>query len=235
MLAGRRVPWRLLAAAGLVGLALAAWLGGGIGSLAVPGALADLLDGLRAPYGPLLMVGLYVAGGLVSFPVLVLIAATAMLYGPLLGFATALTGVLASATLLFWLGRRLGRAGLERYAGPAIRRVNRRLGEGRGVVALAVVRTVPLAPFSIVNLVAGASRMGFRDYLAGTVAGMLPALLAFSLLGDQLLRTLSRPSLGGVALLLALAAAAALLGTLATRLLRRRLGGEEALGVTEAG
>ena len=43
----------------------------------------------KARWAPLLVLAIYVTGGLIAFPVLVLIAATAATFGPLLGFAYA--------------------------------------------------------------------------------------------------------------------------------------------------
>ncbi|MGL3109571.1 phospholipase D-like domain-containing protein [Bradyrhizobium sp. BR 1432] len=56
-------------------------------------------------WGPLFAIAAFVAGGLVVFPVLVLIAATAAALGPWLGFITAMAGVLLSAFILFAIGR----------------------------------------------------------------------------------------------------------------------------------
>jgi len=151
-------------------------------------------------FGPLWLALLYVAGGFVMFPVMLLVAATAIALGPWLGFPTALAGVLASATALFWAGRWAGRGPIERYGGPVVRKVSERLGDS-GVLAMAAVRVVPVAPFTVVNLVAGASRISFPDYLIGTILGMVPGILAFNLLGHQLERTLKDPTAGDMAVL----------------------------------
>lgn len=220
--AGQSRAWVGIAtSAAVVIVVAAAWIGTGLGRWAAPEALEHALSGLRDDrLGPLLMVGIYVAGGLVCFPVLVLIAATAMLYGPLLGFATAMAGVTASAVLLFWVGRWIGPGPLERLGGAAVRHAGRRIA-GRGLVTLAVVRTIPLAPFTLVSLVAGATGMRFPDYLAGTVAGMAPGLLTLMVLGNQLVAVVSNPSMDAAAGLLALSATAAVTGWAAARLIRR--------------
>ena len=45
---------------------------------------------------------------------------------------------------------------------------------------------VPVAPFSLINLMAGASSISVLDYLAGTLIGMLPGLIVMSALGHQI-------------------------------------------------
>jgi len=44
----------------------------------------------------------------------------------------------------------------------------------------------PVAPFTLINVVAGASRIRFLDYFMGTLAGMLPGILVVALLGHQI-------------------------------------------------
>jgi uncharacterized membrane protein YdjX (TVP38/TMEM64 family) len=53
---------------------------------------------------------------------------------------------------------------------------------------------VPVAPFTVVNLVAGASDIRFRDFLVGTIIGLLPGLIALTLLGYQISELLTEPS-----------------------------------------
>ncbi len=55
---------------------------------------------------------------------------------------------------------------------PRINRVRRVLSD-RGVLAVAAVRVVPAAPFTVVNLVAGAVGLRFFDYAASTAIGLL--------------------------------------------------------------
>ena len=184
--------------------------------------------------GPLWLALLYVAGGFVMFPVMLLVAATAIALGPWLGFPTALAGVLASATALFWAGRWAGRGPIERYGGPVVRKVSERLGDS-GVLAMAAVRVVPVAPFTVVNLVAGASRIRFLDYLFGTVLGTAPGILVFNLLGHQLERVLTEPTPTDM-VLLGLAAVTALgLGWAGNRLVRALGTGRPTSGETAKG
>jgi uncharacterized membrane protein YdjX (TVP38/TMEM64 family) len=136
---------------------------------------------------------MFVLGGLVAFPVLVLITATAAIFGPWLGFAYALTGVIASALVTYAIGARFGQAALRRLIGARLERVRQRIVR-RGVFAIAAIRLVPIAPFTIVNLVAGASAIRLTDYIAGTLLGMLPGLVALSALGHQLVRIVSNPT-----------------------------------------
>jgi uncharacterized membrane protein YdjX (TVP38/TMEM64 family) len=64
----------------------------------------------------------------------------------------------------------------------------------------------------VVNMVAGACRIRLTDFLLATALGMSPGIFMIVVLQDQLGRTLRDPTIGTIALLLALAIFFALLG-----------------------
>lgn len=190
-------------AAALAGLALA-WQYTSLSDFTDVGFVSSVISQpARSEFAPLLAIAAFVVGGLVVFPVLVLIAATAAALGPWMGFFSAGAGVLLSALTLFSIGRVLGQARLQRLLGRRAARVQSRI-IGKGVVAVAMIRMVPIAPFSIVNVVAGASKLSLRDFLLGTVLGMAPGILVMAALGAQI-ADLARNASWTNALLLGLA------------------------------
>jgi len=169
-------------------------------------------------WAPAAVVLAFVGGGLVAFPLIVLIAATAMVFGPVLGPVYALAGALVSAALTFAIGRTLGRETVRKLAGTRVNDLSRRLAQ-RGLVAVAFVRMLPIAPFSVVNVVAGASHIRWSDFLLGTVIGLLPGIAAMSFFVDRALAAIREP---GVATFLLLGIAVAVIVVLVA-MLRRRL------------
>jgi phosphatidylserine/phosphatidylglycerophosphate/cardiolipin synthase-like enzyme/uncharacterized membrane protein YdjX (TVP38/TMEM64 family) len=189
--------------AALAGLALA-WQYTSLRDFADVGFVSSVISQpASSQFAPLLAIAAFVVGGLVVFPVLVLIAATAAALGPWMGFVSAGIGVLLSALMLFMIGRFLGHARLQRLLGRRAARIQRRV-IGKGVVAVAMIRMVPVAPFSVVNLVAGASELSLRDFMLGTVLGMAPGIAVMAALGAQIADLARNASLVNV-LLLALA------------------------------
>jgi uncharacterized membrane protein YdjX (TVP38/TMEM64 family) len=160
---------------------------------------ADFAD---APAAPAIVLAIFVIGGLLVFPVTVLIAVTAATFGPWLGFAYAGVGALASAMVAYGVGALAGRQALEDVMGPRLNRVRRSILR-RGVLAIAAVRMVPIAPFTLVNLAAGASKVPLSDYLIGTILGMLPGLIVISALGHQIINIIAEPTPLNVFLLVA--------------------------------
>jgi phospholipase D1/2 len=172
--------------------------------------VGTLLQALRtlqgSPLAPLVIVAAFVLGGLVLFPVTVLIAVTAAALGPWLGLASAAIGALASAALVYGIGRLVGIAPVQRMLGPKLKRFQKMI-VGNGVIAVVLTRMVPVAPFSLVNMAAGASGVRFRDFMVGTVLGMAPGLIAMSVFGAQIADILDEPSWSSVTWLLVAIAA----------------------------
>ena len=163
------------------------------------------------------ILGAYLLGGLLFVPLSAMVAVTFVVL-PDWGLAYSLTGAAANASVTYLVGRWLGLRWLRRTLGGRADRLARRLRR-RGVVALLTVRLVPVAPFTVVNLVTGACGVRYREYLAGTILGMLPGLLA--------LHFVTRGALGASTaadLVAALVAAAALIAATAWAARRSRKG-----------
>jgi len=191
----------------VVALLLALALAGATGPWLAPdgwraaSAALAWAEGLREQVWALpAAVGFFVAAGLLRLPVSVAILLTGAVLGLWAGSALSLTGALASAASLYGLGRRLGRVRIRRLAGWRVNRVNRAL-ERHGIMAMMLLRLMPVADFPVVNLVAGASAVGFRDFVIGTLVGMAPGIIALSVLGDRLGVVLRTPSVANIAVL----------------------------------
>lgn len=191
-----------IAAALLAVVALTiAWRWGPLGEWLSLARLRQLASAIEAsPWSGLWVLGAYVAGSLLAMPITLLIVATAFVLGAWAAIGYALAGSLLSAALTFWLGRILGRRAVRELAGRRLNELSRRLGDG-GVLAVTALRLLPVAPFAVVNLVAGASHLRLRDFLIGTALGMAPGILGIALFYDRLAATLRDPSTEQVGLL----------------------------------
>jgi phosphatidylserine/phosphatidylglycerophosphate/cardiolipin synthase-like enzyme/uncharacterized membrane protein YdjX (TVP38/TMEM64 family) len=145
-------------------------------------------------WGPVLALGLFMLLGLIAFPVNVLIVATAAAFGLWPGLLYAAVGAMVSAVLTYLVGRKMGPGVLRKIIGPRINKVSRSIAKN-GILAVTMIRLMPIAPFTLVNLVAGAIRIPLLDYTVGTALGLAPGLLLMTALGDRLLRILTDPSL----------------------------------------
>jgi uncharacterized membrane protein YdjX (TVP38/TMEM64 family) len=143
---------------------------------------------------PLFVIGVYLIGGLAVFPVTLLIAATAFAFGPWRALVYSLLGCVTSAILLYGIGYLLGRETVARLTGPRLTRLNRLIAR-HGILAVVAIRMLPVAPYSIVNLAAGATRVPFRDFVFGSAIGMSPGVMGITLFEGQLEQMIRSPSL----------------------------------------
>lgn len=146
----------------------------------------------------------FLIGGLLVMPVMVLIAVTIFAFGPWWGFWYALIGMTASALLTFGIGRLLGRRLIDHLSGSWVHRISHTLAR-KGILTVVALRLIPVAPFSILNAVAGASHIRTRDFFVGTVLGELPGLVSLALFLDQVTETIRHPGPGSILLLLVIA------------------------------
>ncbi len=151
-------------------------------------------------------IALFTALAFVGAPQFALIAAAVFAFGPAQGFVYAWIATMVSATVDFWLARFLGADVLKRYGGETVNRISSFVGRN-GFFASLIVRIVPSAPFIVVNMAAGVSRMSYIAFIAGAGIGVIPktALVAFA--GGSLMALFAGGGIWAVVTLAAVVAA----------------------------
>jgi len=165
----------IIVAALLFAAAVVLWRFTALAQLLTPEHLAQWLSsftGMSA--APFIVVALFVAGGLAVFPLALLIAATAILFPPWTAICVSYAGSLLSASLTYFIGARLLSSTATAALGPAREKVSTAL-RNNGLIAIAALRTLPVAPYTLVNVAAGSLGIPFRDYLLGQRLGSRPA------------------------------------------------------------
>jgi uncharacterized membrane protein YdjX (TVP38/TMEM64 family) len=119
------------------------------------------------------------------FPRPLITLAAVLVFGPWLGFTYAMAGIMVAALATFYAGRLVRRDTVRRLAGRKLDRLSAAM-RARGLLAMTAVRLVPLAPFPVVGLVAGAIRVKLSHYTLGTFIGNLPGVLAATIFADQI-------------------------------------------------
>jgi uncharacterized membrane protein YdjX (TVP38/TMEM64 family) len=216
----RWFKWGCLAAL-LLGLA-ALWHFTPLGGLLQESTLAEWAAKLRGTgLAPLAVVGIYMAGGLTMVPVALLTGASGLIFGPWWGAGYAMLGSLCSAMLLYLVGRLAGHSRVHQWSGGRLRRLSQRLAD-HSLTTIILARVLPVAPFTVVNLAAGATRVRLSPYIWGSFLGMLPNTLAITVFADRLHRIWREPHWEDLAVAAAALAALALVTWALERLLVRR-------------
>lgn len=167
------VFWRILASTGLL----------------TPESLQSWIDQATAlqssPWLIPAIVSIYALSMLVMFPLTVLVVTTGLLFGPIWGLLYATLGTLCSSALSYWVGRLLGREAVANIAGERMQKLSAYLAD-RGIRTMAVINLLPIAPFTVTNMLAGAFNFTFSRYMIGSTLGIVPGLIAVTILGSQL-------------------------------------------------
>jgi phospholipase D1/2 len=141
-------------------------------------------------YAPPLVVLAFVVFSLL--PVMLLISLTGAAFGPVLGPMYAMAGCLASASTAFALGRWIGPGHVQGWGGKRVARLTRALHRN-GTLAVFLIRKIP-APFVLVNVLLGASAVGYREFVVGTALGMAAMVIALAGFGYHLAETWRNPT-----------------------------------------
>lgn len=215
----KRLIMFLLVLVGLLGLA-AAWRWTPLNEWLSPQLLREALATLPSTeIRALVAIGGFVLASLLMVPVTLLAVIGGIVFGGWQAFAYTLIGALISAMLGFLGGRMISQGTLERMLGPRLKKFSKRLTD-RGTVAVALLRLVPIAPFTVFNFVAGASQLRFRPYVFGSLLGLLPGLGAITLFSGSLWDAITSPSPAKIAATLGVAALLILFTIAARRWLR---------------
>jgi uncharacterized membrane protein YdjX (TVP38/TMEM64 family) len=156
-------------------------------------------------WAPLAVIAAYSPASFVMFPRPLITLFAVIAFGPWLGFVTAMTGIVGAALSTYYAGRVLPARTIRHLAGEKVDRMSAVLRR-RGLVAIFAVRIIPVAPFFIEGMIAGAVRIKLWHYVVGTVLGMAPGTLTTTVFGDFFATAIEDPSrvnywlLAGVAL-----------------------------------
>jgi len=143
-------------------------------------------------WAPLVAILAYTPASFIMFPRWIITMTAVLAFGPWKGFVYAMTGVLIAGVASFIPGSFVGRDTVRRVAGKRLRPVTKFMRQ-RGLIAVTLVRLVPIAPFPVVNLVMSAMRVKLWHFVLGTFIGMLPGMLATTVLSEQLAAMLEEP------------------------------------------
>lgn len=152
--------------------------------------------------GMAVAIAAFTVASILAVPLIFLTLVSLIALGPILGSLTILAGGTLGSAVSFMLGKQLGAEALRHLAGERINRISEQLGR-RGILAAAALRLVPIAPFAIVNMVAGTSHIHLRHFLIGSALGMTPGTVFFALFLEQLADAFERPGPASLMLLLA--------------------------------
>ncbi len=186
-----RPAWGKIVAGLLATAALAAaWRYTPLSEFLTPQHIAGWARAARGTaWMPVAIVLVYTPASIVMFPRPLLTLFAVVAFGPWLGFAYSMSGIMLSALTLYLGGRSLPQERVKRIAGDGFDQLTARTRK-HGLLAVFALRMTPITPFPVDGLVCGAARIRLFDYLAGTFLGIVPGVLATTVFGHQISRAL---------------------------------------------
>lgn len=136
-------------------------------------------------WAPLVAILAYSPAAMTMFPRPLITLFAVVAFGPWFGFLYAMTGIELAAWLTYVGGERMQRDTVRRMAGSKLNHVIEVMRR-RGLLAMTALRLVPLAPFAVEGLVAGAVGVKLWHFMLGTAIGILPGTLAATIFGNEL-------------------------------------------------
>ncbi|WP_319560146.1 VTT domain-containing protein [Marispirochaeta sp.] len=160
----------------------------------VLGAITQLNE-TRPVIAALLTIASFWFAMLVFVSITIPIVSFAALHGPWFGILYSSLGVFSGAAIFYGLGLLLHNSSwFERY--KAVRRVKKQFEKIRpyGFWAVAISRMIPSGPFLVVNLVTG--MLGFKpsQFSAGSLIGLMPGIVVFTLFGETIRNVFTNPA-----------------------------------------
>jgi uncharacterized membrane protein YdjX (TVP38/TMEM64 family) len=136
-------------------------------------------------WGPIAYMLLYAVGPSFLVPGAVMTIAGGLAFGALWGSIWSLIGANLGALIAFAAGRFLGKSFVAGLVPQRFRHLLDRLVRN-GFYVILYLRIVPVIPYNMLNLLAGASPIEFQDYMSASLIGMVPGTILFAFLGDAL-------------------------------------------------
>ena len=149
------------------------------------GALREEINDLGFG-GVLIALALALAHAVIWYPAEILDAAIGYVYGFWAGLALAMLGWLINAVVAYWIGRHAARPALWKVVGHDRFERLEWVAERGGATLMLGIRLVPVIPFSLFSMVAGAAHVPMPRFLWTTLVGYLPITALFVYLGSRL-------------------------------------------------
>jgi uncharacterized membrane protein YdjX (TVP38/TMEM64 family) len=138
------------------------------------------------PWGPVLLVGVYVAACSLMLPSWFITLAAGFLFGLVWGAITACLGSLLGAMAGFFIARGVARPWIERHLSghPYFLAFDRAIAT-HGFRIVALVRLCSLSPYALTSYLFGLTKVPLGQFLFGSCLGRLPATIVYAYVGSS--------------------------------------------------
>jgi len=133
---------------------------------------------------PLVYTIMFTLSALTLFPDSVLAISGGMIFGFYYGILYTIIGAILAASLGFFLSRILGQNIVNKFLKNNKLKVINSV-ENKGFISVFILRLIPLVPFDIISYGAGLTKVSYVDYITATALGIVPGVLIYINIGNQ--------------------------------------------------
>lgn len=111
-------------------------------------------------------------------------------FGPFKSLMFSLIGCFLSGTLAFYMSRFLGKSFVNKLLKGKALKLNSNI-EKHGFKIMLIMRLSFIFPYDGLSFAAGLSKMKYLDFILGTIIGIIPEMLMYSFIGNNIEEPLS--------------------------------------------
>ena len=159
----------------------------GLASLLSPTYLREKILGY-GPLAPLMFLLIYSVATIFFLPGTPVTIAGGLIFGKFLGTVYTVIGATIGATIAFLIARFLGESFVENLLKGKHKKIyeyDKKI-EKNGFLVVLFLRLIPLFPFNALNFTFGLTKVKLKDYVLGTLIGIIPGSFVLAYFGDSL-------------------------------------------------
>lgn len=126
------------------------------------------------------------------------------IFGPYKAFLLSMIGCFGSGTIAFFLARFLGGAFVQRILKGKAMTLDSNI-EKHGFKIMILMRLAVVFPYDPLSYAAGLTKMKYRDFILGTLIGIFPEMVTYSLMGKNMEHPFSHKFILPIVIVIALA------------------------------
>ncbi|MBC8062032.1 MAG: TVP38/TMEM64 family protein [Clostridiaceae bacterium] len=112
------------------------------------------------------------------------------IFGPFIGLSLSMFSSFMAASLAFFLARFLGKPFVDKIIGEKALKLDENI-EKNGFMIMLLMRLSIVFPYDALSYASGLTKIKYRDYILGTMLGILPEMAVYSFMGKNISHPLS--------------------------------------------
>lgn len=145
----------------------------------------DLINS-QGIWAPVVFIGiLAIKTVFIVFPYSVMIILGGSIFGPVSGFIYSMIGIYFSASIGYWLGRFLDKRIFDKILKNGLKNLDSKV-EKHGFKIIFFMRLSMVFPFDLLSFASGVAKMKYKDFILGTLLGIVPETFSLTYLGENI-------------------------------------------------